>query len=133
MVRAEMQTGGFWNFHYELAHFSPQTWYCNFKENLHNYKIVRHGQDKNGVAALSHELDAIYKAAHVPEDVRQGIHRELCVGKSENFTNGTTELKNAYDTLMSNETLLNIITRMYYYDFIVFNFTLPVPISLKQT
>ncbi|EYC26379.1 hypothetical protein Y032_0010g1123 [Ancylostoma ceylanicum] len=72
------QTGEFTKFHYELAHFSPQTWYCNFKEHLYNYKILRYKEGKHGIPKLSHELDAIYKAAHVPEEIRQEIHKELC-------------------------------------------------------
>lgn len=52
------------------------------------------------------------------------------VGRTYHSTSGTMEAKRAYDTLMNNETLLTIVTQMYYYDYIVFNFTLPLPISL---
>ncbi|EYC26383.1 hypothetical protein Y032_0010g1124 [Ancylostoma ceylanicum] len=123
------QTGEFTKFHYELAHFSPQTWYCNFKQHLYNYKILRYKEGKDGVAELSHELDAIYRTAHVPEEIRQEIHKELCFGKTYHTTSGTAEMRKAHGILMNNKTLLTTVIRMYYYDFIVFNFTLPVPVS----
>ncbi|EPB69508.1 hypothetical protein ANCCEY_11414 [Ancylostoma ceylanicum] len=50
----------------------------NGREHLYNYKILRYKEGKHGIPKLSHELDAIYKAAHVPEEIRQEIHKELC-------------------------------------------------------
>ncbi|EPB80683.1 hypothetical protein ANCCEY_00251 [Ancylostoma ceylanicum] len=75
-----------------LTHFAPQTWYCNFKENLSNYNIIRYEEDERTV--------------HVTADSEDRIKAE--------------------QTLLSNRTLLTILTQIYYYDFIVFDFKLPV-------
>ncbi|KAK6756200.1 hypothetical protein RB195_014539 [Necator americanus] len=75
MCLAETRT--FKAFNYELIHFLPQTWYCNFKEHLYNYIILRYKETVNGKSNLPHELDEVYKLANLPGAVREEIYKEV--------------------------------------------------------
>ncbi|RCN25044.1 hypothetical protein ANCCAN_29246 [Ancylostoma caninum] len=41
----------------ELTHFAPQTWYCNFKENLDNYIIIRYEEHENRTKKYSDDTE----------------------------------------------------------------------------
>ncbi|KAK6756193.1 hypothetical protein RB195_014534 [Necator americanus] len=111
---------------FELIHFSPQTWFCNFKEHLHKYNILRYVDDKNRVNKFTEGLLSIFRKAGVPKDIRDEIREELLIGKTVHTTAGSDDRMKAEKTLLSNSTLLTLLSRIYYYDFVVFDFKLPV-------
>ncbi|KAL6741696.1 hypothetical protein Aduo_014925 [Ancylostoma duodenale] len=113
-------------YQYELAHFAPQTWYCNFKDHFDDYIIVRYKKGSYGVSQVADELDSIFSRAGVPYDIRKEIHKQLLVGKTQHKTSGTSARSRARKALFDNVRLLTLVTYMYYYDFIVFGFSLPV-------
>ncbi|KIH52895.1 hypothetical protein ANCDUO_16994, partial [Ancylostoma duodenale] len=61
----------------ELTHFAPQTWYCNFKENLHNYIIIRYEEHENRTKKFSDDLDVVFEKAGVPKYIREEIQKEV--------------------------------------------------------
>ncbi|KAK6756195.1 hypothetical protein RB195_014535 [Necator americanus] len=62
---------------YELAHFAPQTWYCNFKDNFHYYTTVSYEEGFDGILNLAKNHEMIYEKAGVPEELRRTIYTEL--------------------------------------------------------
>ncbi|RCN26520.1 hypothetical protein ANCCAN_27753 [Ancylostoma caninum] len=70
----------------ELSHFAPQTWYCNFRENLHKYTIVRYEEHENRTKKFSDDVDVVFQKAGVPKYIREEIQREV-TGK---FVSNTT-------------------------------------------
>ncbi|EYC26386.1 hypothetical protein Y032_0010g1126 [Ancylostoma ceylanicum] len=111
---------------YEVAHFAPQTWYCNFKDHLHHYVILKFKEGAEGASALAKEHETIYRQAGVPDNLLKEIYAQLLVGGTRHSTSGTAARVDARNTLMDNKSLLLRVTQMYYYDFVVFNFSLPI-------
>ncbi|EYC30948.1 hypothetical protein Y032_0004g1869 [Ancylostoma ceylanicum] len=109
-----------------LTHFAPQTWYCNFKENLSNYNIIRYEEGENRTKKYSDDVDVIFQKAGVPEYIREEIQKEIRDERTVHVTADSEDRIKAEQTLLSNRTLLTILTQIYYYDFIVFDFKLPV-------
>ncbi|EYC26384.1 hypothetical protein Y032_0010g1125 [Ancylostoma ceylanicum] len=64
-------------YQYELAHFSPQTWYCNFKDHFDDYVIIRYKKGSHGVSKLADEIDSIFSRAHIPYHIRREIRDQL--------------------------------------------------------
>ncbi|WKY07513.1 hypothetical protein Q1695_007182 [Nippostrongylus brasiliensis] len=111
---------------YIASHFAPQTWYCRFKESLDQFKIIKYKNGKAGAAHLAREFNSIFREAGVPKGIRKDIYREMLVGKTHHSTYGRKERRNAERLLMNNATLLRDVLRLYYYDFKVFDFELPI-------
>ncbi|VDM72201.1 unnamed protein product [Strongylus vulgaris] len=70
-------------YNYELAHFAPQTWYCDFKDHFGDYIILHRGEGTIGVLKLAQELESIFKSARIPDSLRKEILNEL-LGKYNN-------------------------------------------------
>ncbi|RCN31864.1 hypothetical protein ANCCAN_22335 [Ancylostoma caninum] len=65
----------------ELNHFTPQTWYCNFREKLQDYIIIRYEEHENRTKKFGDDLSMVFQKAGVPEYVREEIQHEV-KGKS---------------------------------------------------
>ncbi|KAL6741695.1 hypothetical protein Aduo_014924 [Ancylostoma duodenale] len=119
-------TTNYTEYNYEMAHFAPQTWYCNFKDHLNHYVILKFKEGSEGASALAKELEAIYRQAGAPDDLRQEIYAQLLVGGTLHSTSGTAARVEARNTLMNNKSLLLRVVQIYYYDFVVFKFPQPI-------
>ncbi|WKY08132.1 hypothetical protein Q1695_007546 [Nippostrongylus brasiliensis] len=111
------------HFDNNILHFAPQTWYCDFFDN---FEIFKYRNGPEGSAYMADQLDSIFERAGIPKTIREKIHSEVRVGRSYHSTHGSEERKQAEQTLMSNKTMLKMLTKLYYYDFIVFDFPLPI-------
>ncbi|KHJ84678.1 hypothetical protein OESDEN_15605, partial [Oesophagostomum dentatum] len=60
---------------YEVAHFAPQTWYCNFKNRFDNYIIIMYEEGDN--VKLAGLLDNVFERAGVSGELRGVINEEL--------------------------------------------------------
>ncbi|ETN86611.1 hypothetical protein NECAME_16252 [Necator americanus] len=100
--------------------------YCNFKDNFHYYTTVSYEEGFDGILNLAKNHEMIYEKAGVPEELRRTIYTELLVGSTPHSTSGTAVKAEARNTLTANSSLLLRVTQMYYYDFIAFNFRLPI-------
>ncbi|KIH69649.1 hypothetical protein ANCDUO_00025 [Ancylostoma duodenale] len=112
-------------YHFEVAHMAPQTWYCNFKEHLDDYIFVRYQKCTSGIAVYAREFDKIFRMARVPEDLRREIQGEILVGRTPHTTRGSGPRLAAERELFNNRTLLDIVMKMFYFDYKVFGFSLP--------
>lgn len=107
------------------AHLAPLTWYCNFKENLHNYVFVRHENGSEGVRRMGAQLYNIFKSVGVPTSQRDDIKQAVLVGKSPHSTSSSSFRVEAEHELYANKTLLRSVIELYYYDFIIFGYEIP--------
>ncbi|EPB69090.1 protein tyrosine kinase [Ancylostoma ceylanicum] len=99
--------------------------YCNFKEHLEDYIFVRYQKCTNGIATYAREFDKIFRMARVPEDLRREIQSEILVGRTPHTTRGSGPRYAAERELFNNRTLLDIVMKMFYFDYKVFGFSLP--------
>ncbi|WKY07525.1 hypothetical protein Q1695_007189 [Nippostrongylus brasiliensis] len=110
---------------YVGMHFAPQSWLCRFNDTIEHFRIIKYRAGKEGAAYLATEFNRVFREAGVPENLRNEINREMLVGRSYHSTHGSDARRKAERTLMSNITLLTEVVRLYYYDFILFDFELP--------
>ncbi|WKY08130.1 hypothetical protein Q1695_007545 [Nippostrongylus brasiliensis] len=111
------------HFDNNILHFAPQTWYCDFFDK---YEIIKYRKGPEGSVYMADQLDSIFQRVGIPKAIREKIHSEVRVGRDYHSTHDSEERKQAEQTLMSNKTMLLMLTRLYYYDFIVFDFPLPI-------
>ncbi|EYB96480.1 hypothetical protein Y032_0150g2775 [Ancylostoma ceylanicum] len=107
---------------FDLAHFAPQTWYCEYGHNLNNYILVKYSPETEEIVR---QLDAVFEKAGVPESYRGEIASETRKQKSNNSTAEMTYRKKVQRHLLSDEKTFRRLIQIYYYDFVVFGFPLP--------
>ncbi|KAK6755000.1 hypothetical protein RB195_013770 [Necator americanus] len=112
-------------YNFEVAHLAPQTWYCNFKEHLDDFIFIRYQKCPSRISAYARELDKIFKMARVPEELRREIYNEILVGRTPHTTRDSGPRHAAERELFNNRTLLDIVLKIYFYDYKVFGFSLP--------
>ncbi|KAL6733791.1 hypothetical protein Aduo_004408 [Ancylostoma duodenale] len=113
------------NFYYD-RHFAPQTWYCDFRDHLLNYTIIKYASGKEGYLKMATDFDTLFEKAGVPSHEREVVRSELLKGSTHHSTHGSQEALDVRDLLLSNEDMLAKIIEIYYHDFIEFDFPFPV-------
>ncbi|WKY08829.1 hypothetical protein Q1695_001758 [Nippostrongylus brasiliensis] len=108
------------------VHLSPQSWYCDFKEHLRDYTVIRYVNSASDSISNAVELFNVLLHAGVPREYCREILTSMSVGKSHHSTQRTDAREKAEQQLYSNRTLLSILINIYYYDFILFDFKLPL-------
>ncbi|WKY07523.1 hypothetical protein Q1695_007188 [Nippostrongylus brasiliensis] len=106
-------------------HFAPQSWFCRFNDTIDQFRIIKYRGGTEGAAYLATEFNRVFRDAGVPENLRNVINKEMLVGRSHHSTHGSEDRRKAERTLMSNFTLLTEVVRLYYYDFVLFDYELP--------
>ncbi|WKY03219.1 hypothetical protein Q1695_004733 [Nippostrongylus brasiliensis] len=107
-------------------HFAPQTWYCNFGNNYPDYFILKYENGAEGVAQVAEKFREIFKKAQLPEHMRQKIYDEMMIGRTHHSTFDSDARRSVEEKLMNNKALLLKLTQLYYYDFVLFDFKMPV-------
>ncbi|WKY07516.1 hypothetical protein Q1695_007184 [Nippostrongylus brasiliensis] len=110
---------------YMGVHFAPQSWYCHFNKSIDHLRIIKYSSGREGAVYLAAVFDNILREAGVPKCFRNEIRKEMLVGHTQHSTYGGEERRKAELTLMSNVTLLAEVVRLYYYDFVLFDFDIP--------
>ncbi|KAK6751628.1 hypothetical protein RB195_003193 [Necator americanus] len=107
---------------FDLAHFAPQTWYCQYRTNLNNYVLVDYSTETE---ELVRQLDLVYERAGVPQSYRVVIASEIRRQKSNNSTSQTSDRASVERHLLIDEKTYRRLVQIYYYDFVVFGYSLP--------
>ncbi|VDO82143.1 unnamed protein product [Heligmosomoides polygyrus] len=113
-------------------HLAPQTWYCNFKEHLRDYVFIKHSHGRYGLSKMATEMNKILTHAGSPSSLRSEITDAILVGRSHHSTFSSKHRRRAEHELYSNKTLLHIITELYYYDFLIFDFAWPTRVAQSE-
>ncbi|EPB70005.1 hypothetical protein ANCCEY_10912 [Ancylostoma ceylanicum] len=107
---------------YDLAHFAPQTWYCDYRNNLRDFIILDYKNDVNEVAV---QLNGVYEKAGVPKKYRDIIARAIRKRKSNKSQAGKLERDKLERHLLADDSAFRRLLQIYFYDFVVFGYTLP--------
>ncbi|EYC09499.1 hypothetical protein Y032_0060g3153 [Ancylostoma ceylanicum] len=112
------------NFYYD-RHFAPQTWYCDFRDHLRNYTIIKYASGKEGYLKMATDFDMLFERAGVPLHEREAVRSELLKGSTHHTTRGSQAALYVRDLLLSNEDVLAKVIEIYYHDFVEFDFPFP--------
>ncbi|EPB69503.1 hypothetical protein ANCCEY_11409 [Ancylostoma ceylanicum] len=102
-----------------ISHFAPASWFCNFPQDFTKYTIVKyyHGEE----VQLSQQLDDFFTTAGVEQNKRDRISAEIT---GMNVT--SSEMRTVVEQQVRiSERLSKMLVRLYYYDYLLFGFSLP--------
>ena len=101
-------------------HVQPQNWFCNFKEHLLSYKILKYDRSEK----FYNEMVDIFHQSGVNDNVLDSIQMKLHMGTTSHETvnsyHGTIQW--VKKVIRSNHALKQILYNTYYYDFKLFGF-----------
>ncbi|CEF66643.1 Sulfotransferase family-containing protein [Strongyloides ratti] len=111
---------------FEDMHFFPQNWRCNFRKILSNYTVIKY-QNKNirDIEEVVSSLNNIFYEQKVPNSTLTFIRNQLLSSKTMHTTIDTKAREFFENRLTRSPFLMEYIIRMYYYDFKLFNYTIP--------
>jgi hypothetical protein len=104
-------------------HFLPQSWYCSFDKHLADFKIVQYPELGENLTNFIDEINAVFAKNDVPEDLLTIIKSQLMLKKTKHSTSDSNKAKIYRERVIENRNLLDIVIKTYYYDFMIFNFT----------
>uniref|UniRef100_A0A0K0EF11 Sulfotransferase domain-containing protein n=1 Tax=Strongyloides stercoralis TaxID=6248 RepID=A0A0K0EF11_STRER len=111
---------------FEDMHFFPQNWRCSFRKMISNYTIIKY-QNKNNknIEEVISSLNNIFHQQKVPNSTLEFIKSQLLSSRTMHTTVDTKARTFFEDRLLNSPFLMEYIVRMYYYDFKLFNYTIP--------
>ncbi|CAJ0608678.1 unnamed protein product [Cylicocyclus nassatus] len=112
--------------YYVDRHFAPQTWYCDFKNHLGSYTIIKYESDNDGVVKIASQFNKLFEQSGISNFERGIIEEELLKGSTLHSTHGSKEVSLVRELILSDQEMLMKISEIYYHDFIIFGFPLPI-------
>ncbi|VDL71328.1 unnamed protein product [Nippostrongylus brasiliensis] len=62
-----------------INHLAPQTWYCNFKNRLRDFVLIKYSRESRGISAMANQLDVVLRHAEIPLYLRKQIAEAIIV------------------------------------------------------
>ncbi|XGW22893.1 hypothetical protein V3C99_005263 [Haemonchus contortus] len=104
-------------------HFSPQNWRCEFSTHLHDFQILHF--DSSRPSGFTDSLLAVLKKNNVTERAMHFIKSSIESKRTSHSTKDTVEHNETRRAILSNPHLLDLLIRMYYYDYVLFGYRIP--------
>ncbi|CAJ0578073.1 unnamed protein product, partial [Mesorhabditis spiculigera] len=105
-------------------HFFPQSWRCQFAENFGRFTFLRY--DASNTKPFFEELYSVFRRQNVPEEAVRFIDKSLHAGRTEHSTQNFELRRNAEAEFRASRHLMELVTRMYYFDFTLFGYPVPI-------
>ncbi|PAV64921.1 hypothetical protein WR25_10556 [Diploscapter pachys] len=117
-----------WTYHqFQLdpldLHIFPQHWRCEFDKNFASYKKVRYSSDP--MKTLWPDMQSIFEKAGVPKAKLDYIKSEITSTRTVHSTVQYKARKYIEKRLRSSPYLMELLVRLFYYDYKFFNWQLP--------
>ncbi|KAI1707107.1 sulfotransferase family domain-containing protein [Ditylenchus destructor] len=110
-------------------HFFPQNWRCEFNRFLTNISIVKYSNPQTGMFDADLFISGLTKVLQqknsVSPDSLKFISEQLKESETLHVTRNTIARQFLQKLLFSNPFLMELIVRMYYWDFVIFDYPIP--------
>ncbi|CAD5228761.1 unnamed protein product [Bursaphelenchus xylophilus] len=111
---------------YEDQHFIPQTWHCEMDKYLNEYKVLKYASKSSpNFEDFKVEYVKTLRNNQAPERVMNFVIMALNHERSANSTDGKKKRKEFLAELLRDRSLLLRVVKLYFYDFLVFQFPFP--------
>ncbi|CEF68620.1 Sulfotransferase family-containing protein [Strongyloides ratti] len=111
---------------FDDQHFFPQNWRCEFYKNFKKFYFIKYSSLESRKSNFIENLINYFKSKHIPKESINFIINEINIGRTFHSTWNSTDKIYFTNLLLNDNYLIDIFTKMYYYDFILFNFSLPI-------
>ncbi|EGT59666.1 hypothetical protein CAEBREN_00460 [Caenorhabditis brenneri] len=108
---------------YEDRHFFPQSWRCDLFQYFSNFTFIPYSSSHN--FSITSQLFPIFRNHSVPESSLKYIETSLSSGRTAHSTVDSKATAFVAKRLESSPYLMELLVKMFYHDFVLFNFTLP--------
>ncbi|CAL2028522.1 unnamed protein product [Caenorhabditis brenneri] len=108
---------------YEDRHFFPQSWRCDLFQYFSNFTFIPYSSSHN--FSITSQLFPIFRKHSVPETSLKYIETSLSSGRTAHSTVDSKATAFIEKRLKSSPYLMELLVKMFYHDFVLFNFTLP--------
>uniref|UniRef100_A0A0N4ZSE7 Sulfotransferase family protein n=1 Tax=Parastrongyloides trichosuri TaxID=131310 RepID=A0A0N4ZSE7_PARTI len=116
------------------AHFFPQNWMCDYFQFFNKYKIIHYSSHKNEKRQFLNNLKKLFQEVNIPNESQRFVLEKLNETSTVHSTINKDSHNLAMKMLYDSPKLLNILNQIFYYDFILFNYSITDPsfISLPK-
>ncbi|CAJ0942491.1 unnamed protein product, partial [Mesorhabditis belari] len=111
---------------YEDVHFFPQSWRCGFSSHLAKYSLIQYGGHGSEFDRMTDQLFDGLRDAGVEQKDIEWIASQMENGRTSHATRTSPERQKFENELRGDKELMKMVVRMFYYDFLLFGFPLPV-------
>ncbi|KAK0427935.1 hypothetical protein QR680_010494 [Steinernema hermaphroditum] len=114
--------------------FIPQNWFCKFHNSIDKYQILQVPAYGGGHEGVSANLANFFAASGVKKTDAESIgdaFEEVKVAPKKKGE-GDDEFTKALKEIRSNQTLMKMLLKLYYFDFKYFGYELPEALVEKQ-
>ncbi|CAJ0596049.1 unnamed protein product [Cylicocyclus nassatus] len=108
---------------FDDRHFFPQNWRCEFNSHLRDYHMLRYNTDDP--SSFIKDMVTIFKKQNVTDTAIEHIETSLAFNRTEHSTRGTAEQQKVRKAILTSEYHLDLLIKMFYYDFVLFGFPIP--------
>uniref|UniRef100_A0AAF5DFX6 Sulfotransferase domain-containing protein n=1 Tax=Strongyloides stercoralis TaxID=6248 RepID=A0AAF5DFX6_STRER len=98
---------------------------CQFSEYYNKYKIIKYSSEKEGTKQFYKEMTNYLKDINIPENKIEFIKKQFLIKKVPHSTIDSKERNIYMKKLEESDYIKDMLTRIYYSDFIMFNFEFP--------
>ncbi|VDM75411.1 unnamed protein product [Strongylus vulgaris] len=107
----------------EDIHVFPQNWRCNMQQYYKNYEFIRYSSDPAGT--LMEDLSRLLRAQNVSDSSISYIADSLKSGRTIHSTVTSSSRLFLEQRLRSSPYLMELIVRLFYYDYKLFGYPFP--------
>uniref|UniRef100_A0A0N5C570 Sulfotransfer_1 domain-containing protein n=1 Tax=Strongyloides papillosus TaxID=174720 RepID=A0A0N5C570_STREA len=107
------------------AHFFPQNWMCDYFQFFRKYVIISYSSNRDKEVELLEGLKRIFDKANIPQESQKFIMTKFNSTKTVHSTINSESHKVAVKMLYESPKLMRILYKIFYYDFILFNYSIP--------
>ncbi|CAD5216332.1 unnamed protein product [Bursaphelenchus okinawaensis] len=110
---------------FDDQHFFPQNWRCQFSTHFANYNIIKYSKTHEGTVSFFNELFNYFRQHNVTNQQIQFIQNQVNSGRTKHSTSDKTISLALEKEVRSSRYLMQMLIRMYYYDFVLFGYEVP--------
>ncbi|CAD5223683.1 unnamed protein product [Bursaphelenchus okinawaensis] len=118
---------------YEDQHTFPQNWFCDFRNHLHRYNVIKHTTDYEGKAAFYTWMRNLMERQKVPKEKIKFVFKHILTPLDGRKTKAKDKKHNmlkykadeARERLLSDKDMYNIFMAMFVYDYVLFDYEIP--------
>ncbi|KAI6224017.1 hypothetical protein M3Y95_00838300 [Aphelenchoides besseyi] len=112
-------------------HLQPQSWFCELDTHFTNFTFLLYDSDSRKF--YDNSLKPFLKSQNVSADALDFIGRSLTSARAQHSTTNFELKPFLKERILRSSYLLEMFLRIYYHDYLMFNFTLPQISQMNST